>query len=316
MRGATVERLRAWLVPSLVAAIVLIVGGVGYLVLARAVKTPAEQAASGVADGVPSPSSSATAGRDSPGAGLAGPGGWPDGSQGTPGSDDQVAGGTGKDATGGGGPASSDSEGPSGGAAVDCATAQCVALTFDDGPDPHTDAILDVLAAKGVPATFFVQGYRVNLFPDQLRRVVAEGHEVGNHTWNHKYLTKLSPRAIRLQIAKTNKAVQELTGVTPRLVRPPYGAIDAKVREHVDLPLILWTVDTRDWETKSVKRILKHVKRDTEPGAIVLMHDTLAETGKALTRAIEILEQKGYTFVTVSQLLGQRAEAGTVYSRQ
>jgi peptidoglycan/xylan/chitin deacetylase (PgdA/CDA1 family) len=199
--------------------------------------------------------------------------------------------------------------------AVDCATAKCVALTFDDGPDRHTDAILDVLAAKGVQATFFVQGYRVDLFPDQMKREVAEGHEVGNHTWNHKNLTTLSPRAIRLQISKTNDAVAALTGARPALVRPPYGAVNKKVQRKVEMPLVMWSVDTRDWETKNVKKILKHVKKDTEPGSIVLMHDTLKATGKALGRAIDILREQGYTFVTVSQLLGPEARAGKVYTR-
>jgi peptidoglycan/xylan/chitin deacetylase (PgdA/CDA1 family) len=199
---------------------------------------------------------------------------------------------------------------------VDCETTQCVALTFDDGPDRHTDAILDVLAAKGVRATFFVQGYRVDMFPDQLRREAAEGHEIDNHTWNHKNLTTLSARAIKLQIAKTNKAVEAVVGTKPGLVRPPYGAIDSKVTENAGLPLVMWSVDTRDWETKNVKKILRHIKRDTEPGAIILMHDTLAVTGKALGRAIDILREKGYTLVTVSELLGPDLAAGALYTQR
>jgi peptidoglycan/xylan/chitin deacetylase (PgdA/CDA1 family) len=197
---------------------------------------------------------------------------------------------------------------------VDCAVEQCVALTFDDGPDLHSDAILDALAAKGVRATFFIQGYRVEMFTDQLRREVAEGHEIGNHTWNHKNLTTLSARAIRLQIAKTNKAVELATGVTPGLVRPPYGNVNQKVKEEVGLPLVMWSVDTRDWETKNVKKILKHIKKETKRGSIILMHDTVAASGKALGRAIDILHEKGFTLVTVSELLGSDLTPGQVYS--
>jgi peptidoglycan/xylan/chitin deacetylase (PgdA/CDA1 family) len=199
---------------------------------------------------------------------------------------------------------------------VDCSVDKCVALTFDDGPDRHTDAILDVLAAKGVPATFFVQGYRVAMFPDQLARAVAEGHEIGNHSWNHKNLTTLTARGIRLQIAKTNKAVAELTGVEPAIVRPPYGEVNAKVRERVKYPLVMWNVDTRDWETKNVKRILLHVKKETRPGAIILMHDTLAASAKAVGRAVDILHEQGFTLVTVSTLLGPDATPGQVYFNQ
>jgi peptidoglycan/xylan/chitin deacetylase (PgdA/CDA1 family) len=198
-------------------------------------------------------------------------------------------------------------------APVDCSVAKCVALTFDDGPDRHTDKILDVLAAKGVKATFFVQGYRVALFPDQLKREAAEGHEIANHTWSHKNLTQLTPRAIKLQIKKTNAAVEEATGVTPKFVRPPYGAVSAKVEKYAGLPLVMWSVDTRDWETKKVKKIIRHIKKDTQPGAIVLMHDTLAATGKALGRSIDILRKQGYTFVTVSELLGPNVKPGHIY---
>jgi peptidoglycan/xylan/chitin deacetylase (PgdA/CDA1 family) len=226
----------------------------------------------------------------------------------TPNGTDGVGGGTSSSTVGGASVA-----GPA--APVDCSQAACVALTFDDGPDSHTDRILDVLADKGARATFFVQGYRVAMFPDQLRREVAEGHEIGNHTWNHKNLTTLKAKSIKLQIKKTNRAVEKLTGVTPALVRPPYGSVDDKVKKHVGLPLVLWSVDTRDWETKNVKKILKHIKKETKPGSIILMHDTLAASGKALSRAIDILHEKGYTLVTVSELLGDGLEPGSVHTQ-
>jgi peptidoglycan/xylan/chitin deacetylase (PgdA/CDA1 family) len=202
---------------------------------------------------------------------------------------------------------------PPAGGGVDCSVAKCIALTFDDGPDKRTDKILDVLADKGVKATFFVQGYRVEMFEDQIRRVAGEGHEIGNHTWNHKNLTTLSARAIRLQIKKTNQAVAAVTGITPALVRPPYGAINAKVKREVGLPLVMWSVDTRDWESKNAKKIVKHIKKDSRPGAIVIMHDTAKATGKALGRGIDLLRENGYEFVTVSELLPGPLEPGSVH---
>ncbi|MDR1152278.1 MAG: polysaccharide deacetylase family protein, partial [Bifidobacteriaceae bacterium] len=230
--GGTV---RTWLVPAIVAVSVVALGVVGYFTVARpsgAVspssgiantgRGPASALASGKASGGPSDPTvaSPSAGADDDAPGLSPVTAPEDAAAGTAGGADDDAGrGHGKigpptgpptaGAEGAGevnptagaeGPASSGStDAVLPGEPVDCAAAKCVALTFDDGPDPHSDAILDVLAAKGVRATFFIQGYRVNLFPDQLKREVTEGHEIGNHTWNHKNLTTLSPRAIKLQ---------------------------------------------------------------------------------------------------------------------
>jgi peptidoglycan/xylan/chitin deacetylase (PgdA/CDA1 family) len=198
---------------------------------------------------------------------------------------------------------------------VDCAAVACVALTFDDGPDKNTDAVLDVLADRGVKATFFVQGYRVGPYASAVQRAVDEGHVIGNHTYNHADLTTLTAKQITAQLTKTRQAVKDATGYDVTLVRPPYGAIDAKVERYAGGPLILWSVDTRDWESKNVKKILGTLKKEVRPGAIVLMHDTIAQSAKALGRAIDWLRDQGYTLVTVPQLLGDGLKDGHAYSQ-
>jgi peptidoglycan/xylan/chitin deacetylase (PgdA/CDA1 family) len=197
---------------------------------------------------------------------------------------------------------------------VDCSKTKCVALTFDDGPDAAcTEKILTILAKKGARATFFVQGYRVAAYPKIVKRAVAEGHEIGNHSWNHKDYASIKTSAVKKQVKQTNQAVKKAAGITPVLVRPPYGSVKAKVLRAVGAPVILWNVDTRDWETKNAKKILAHVRGDTKPGSIILMHDTHKADVKALPKVIDALQKKGYTLVTVSELLNGKLRPGEVY---
>jgi peptidoglycan/xylan/chitin deacetylase (PgdA/CDA1 family) len=191
--------------------------------------------------------------------------------------------------------------------------AKIVALTFDDGPWPgSTTAILDVLKKEQVPATFFVVGARVKRQPTVARRVVAEGHQMANHTLGHRSLNSAKPKEIKRQVRSGRATIRKYTGVDTRWLRPPYGAMSAsawkfarKEKTHV----VLWDVDSRDWTKPGAKKIASSVVKHTKPGAIVLMHDgggSRAQTVKALPTIIKRLKAKGYTFVTVEELYAVR----------
>lgn len=190
---------------------------------------------------------------------------------------------------------------------VDCRKQRCVAITFDDGPSGRTTApLLDVLAAEGVPATFFVLGVQAQAYPKLLKRMVADGHEIGNHTWSHPDLTRISPKAARKQIERTARVIEKATGQSPDVIRPPYGARNKKVdtmARKLGYAQVLWSIDTRDWANHSPKKIVAAVKK-ARPGSIILMHDIHPETVDAVPRVIAALRKKGFTLVTVSDLVG------------
>lgn len=188
-----------------------------------------------------------------------------------------------------------------------------VALTFDDGPDNKwTPKVLDILKNRHLKATFFLQGIQVEKYPDMTKRIMEEGHEIGNHTWNHKQLTKLNQAGVSAQILKADQTLQSVTGHVPLLFRPPYGAASDSVKEtiagtkHI---MINWNVDTKDWAGNSVETMMNTVKRQLKPGGVILMHSfggrhgNLSNTVKLLPELIEYLQSKGYTIVTVPQLL-------------
>lgn len=188
-------------------------------------------------------------------------------------------------------------------------TDKLIALTFDDGPwRGHTDKILDILKNANIHATFFMLGVRVKAAPDLARRVVAEGHAVGDHTLGHRYLPKEKPKEIRHQIEAGADVVEDATGVRPVWFRPPYGAINAavwKASRKLKMHVALWDVDTRDWSKPGVKKIVATVKRNARKGAIILMHDggvDRTQTIAALPTIIEDLQKKGYIFVTLPEL--------------
>lgn len=188
-----------------------------------------------------------------------------------------------------------------------------VALTFDDGPDDkYTPKILDILKSNQVKGTFFLVGEHVNRYPVIVKRIVLEGHAIGNHTWDHSDLTKQSKDKIFEEINKTDEAVKNAAGISPSLFRAPYGAVSTNVlaaAETTGHKTIGWSVDTLDWDGKSVSEILHNVRNETHPGAIILQHSAggkggnLDHTLEALPQIIHYLKQKGYTFVTVPQLL-------------
>ncbi|MEV6038380.1 polysaccharide deacetylase family protein [Nonomuraea sp. NPDC052116] len=187
---------------------------------------------------------------------------------------------------------------------VDCRRVKCVALTFDDGPGPYTDTLLAYLAAYHAQATFFVVGSNVVTYPRVLRRTVAAGHEIGNHTWSHPDLTRLSPARVRSQLGRTDQAIRAITGIVPGLVRPPYGAINATVRRQTGRPMVLWSVDTLDWRYRSSATVARRALRSVRPGSVILFHDIHPTTVRAIPRVLRKLARRGYRFVTVSQLFG------------
>jgi len=192
---------------------------------------------------------------------------------------------------------------------VDCARIKCVALTFDDGPGKYTGKVLDLLAAHNARATFFVIGQ--NITPEirpQLVRMVAEGHEIGNHTWSHPQLTALPPGKLTAEMARTNRLIKAYTGVEPHTLRPPYGMTNAKVAQEAKrqgLAQILWTIDTNDWRESKTDVVVKRV-RAAKPGAIVLLHETKATTVAGIPKMLEHFDRQGYTYVTISELFGEQ----------
>ncbi|MFB4286491.1 polysaccharide deacetylase family protein [Nonomuraea sp. ATR24] len=201
----------------------------------------------------------------------------------------------------------------------DCAHDKCVALTFDDGPGEHTGRLLDILREKGAKATFFVVGQMVAAAHGAatVRRIVAEGHELGNHSWSHPMLTGLSGQRLAHEIGHTGDLVRRITGVRMRVMRPPYGATDRAVAEQTrrrGLAQILWNVDTFDWRDRVPALVAKrgaHVR----PGSIVLMHDIHPTTVKAVPRLLDTLDHRGYSFVTVTELYGDRLRPGRRYEQ-
>jgi peptidoglycan-N-acetylglucosamine deacetylase len=188
-----------------------------------------------------------------------------------------------------------------------------VALTFDDGPeDFYTPMILDILKEKHVPATFFVMGKQVEVFPTIMKRIVDEGHGIANHTWKHPSLPRITTSQVIEEVKSTQNVMEKTLGRKPDLFRPPFGAItksDAIVLNELGMRNIMWTVDTLDWSGQSSSQILEIVQRDITPGGIILQHNFQSEarlldgTVEALPLIIDDLKEKGYQFVTVQTLL-------------
>lgn len=192
-----------------------------------------------------------------------------------------------------------------------------VALTYDDGPSIYTPRVLKTLKENNAVATFFVVGNRVPTYSDTVKKAHDMGCEIGNHTYEHKNLTRVSEAEVRRQISRTNKNVKKVTGQTPVIMRPTGGATNPNVKQWVGMPSIIWSIDTLDWKTRNAdstkKAVLDHVK-DSD---IVLMHDLYSATASASETIIPELVKRGYQLVTVSELAecrGGMKETGAYYS--
>lgn len=195
----------------------------------------------------------------------------------------------------------------------DCATERCIALTFDDGPSAvTTPLLLDELDRLGVRATFFVLGQNVAAHPEVVARAARAGHVIGNHTWDHPDLTRLSSAEVEKQLTKTSDTVAAATGARPTLVRPPYGKVDAAVTERIrkmgDID-VLWSVDTEDWKSRSTDATASRALA-AGPGAIVLLHDIHPWSVAAVPQVVAGLRAQGYRLVTVPQLFGGTVPPG------
>lgn len=187
-----------------------------------------------------------------------------------------------------------------------------ICLTFDDGPDQvQTPKVLDLLKKYGIKATFFVLGEEVEYQKEMLKKVVEAGHEIGNHFFKHDNIHKLTEQEIRESIVKNNELIKEVVGVTPKLVRPPYGIVTdtlKKVCKELDMDIILWNKDSKDWDKTPDSTIIKNMLKSPANGDIMLFHDgskTYTNTLSSLDVIIPSLQKKKFEFVTISNLLDQ-----------
>lgn len=194
-----------------------------------------------------------------------------------------------------------------------------VALTFDDGPSRETTPrLLDILKEKAAVATFFELGMRADGEPDITKRIFEEGHEVGSHTMGHRNLVELPDGDIEWEIKEAESTFERLLGHKVPLTRVPYGNTNEKVREVTGTPLVYWSVDTKDWESKDSGKVVEETMRSVSDGAIVLYHDIYPSTVDAIPAVIDELRGQGYEFVTVSELSelrGVEMKKGETYSK-
>ena len=197
---------------------------------------------------------------------------------------------------------------------------QYLALTFDDGPSGAlTDRLLDTLADSGAHATFFVCAYRVRQYPDRLQRIAREGHEIGLHTCCHADLRRLTYEQTLEDLAECQIAVTECCGVRARLLRPPegfYGRQTLRAAHALGLSVVLWSVDTDDWDASQRADVLPRILRGASDGAVILLHELSEHSVRCAAEAIRQLQARGFVFVTLSELAARsRTELlpGTVY---
>ena len=176
-----------------------------------------------------------------------------------------------------------------------------VALTFDDGPSKYTTKILDTLKKYDACGTFFVIGNKVEFYNETIQRMVNEGSEIANHSYNHKWLNRLSEKEFKEELNKTQEVVQKVTGFNPKLFRPTYGGYSDRLKSYTDLTFVLWDVDSSDWKVKRKEKILNNIIPNVKDGSIILMHDNHEYSANAIESVA--LKDKGYKFVTVSELL-------------
>lgn len=177
-----------------------------------------------------------------------------------------------------------------------------VALTYDDGPSMYTQELLNVLKENNSTATFFVLGLQVNKNKESISRMIEEGNQVGNHSFDHKRLTILSDEELYNQINKTDNLVYETALYKPYVIRPPYGSTSDDLIEKLQKPIIKWSIDTRDWESRDAETINQIILDNVKDGDIILMHDIYESSLEASKTVIPELIKRGYQLVTVSEM--------------
>lgn len=184
-----------------------------------------------------------------------------------------------------------------------------VAITFDDGPSKHTPKLLDYLKESGIKATFFIVCNRVNSFKGTTRRIVDEGHELGYHSWSHKNQKKLTTDQIKSDFKKSEKLVEDLTGATFTVWRAPGGSINDRVLGAIDLPHIMWSVDTLDWKYRDVDHVYNAILKNSDDGEIILLHDLHKTSVEGAIKAMKVMQAGDYEFLTVTELLSRNGKA-------
>lgn len=192
-----------------------------------------------------------------------------------------------------------------------------VALTFDDGPRRiTTERLLDGLKERGASATFFLIGEQIEDNADLVVRMAEEGHQIGNHTWSHQRLDGAAPDEAAHEVARTEAALEALLGGGEYWLRPPYGQVNAGTEESFGVPLVKWSVDPRDWESRNTDKVVQSILKNVEPNSIILLHDIYPTSVDAALKVVDRLREEGYWFVTVEELLclnGVTPEAGAMY---
>lgn len=192
-----------------------------------------------------------------------------------------------------------------------------VALTFDDGPHPqYTQKILNALKKYKGHATFFVVGKRAEKYKSTIRKIIANGNQIGNHTYDHIKLTKLSESGIKDELNKTSDILQNIIHKRPSIIRPTYGSVNDRVKSYAGAPIILWSIDTMDWKTENKNTTINKVMGKVKDGDIVLMHDLYKTSAQAADVIIQRLSSQGYQLVTIDELFAARGEKpvnGNVY---
>ena len=179
-----------------------------------------------------------------------------------------------------------------------------IALTFDDGPSTAwTPTLLDGMKERGVKATFFLIGENADKNPEIVKRMAEEGHLIGNHTYHHVELTKVSENEARLELADTSAVIVRITGKEPEYMRPPFGAWQRKLEQEIQMLPVLWTIDPLDWTTENQDEIVNKVVTEAEENDIILLHDCYKSSIEAGLRIVDILQEEGFVFVTVDELL-------------
>lgn len=197
---------------------------------------------------------------------------------------------------------------------IDCSKVPCVALTFDDGPSIYTPELLDILKKEDVKATFFVLGKSASVQKNILKRIATEGHNIGNHSYDHKDFRKISESEARKQISLTDEIIKEITGEKPKYFRFPYGAHTKENLAMVGRPVMMWSVDPLDWKHKDINHLVKAMS-NPDPQGIILAHDIHKTTVQAIPQVIKNLKAKGFHIVTLDDLFQhKKLEAGKNYS--
>lgn len=179
-----------------------------------------------------------------------------------------------------------------------------IALTFDDGPHPsYTVQLLDGLAERKVHVTFFVTGEHASLHPDIIKRMQQEGHLIGNHTYSHIQLTSKNREKFKQELIATNQVIKDITGEEVEYVRPPYGSWDKSFEKELNMFPVLWNVDPLDWCSSNAACITERILSKVEENDIILMHDYYDTSVTAALKVVDELQEKGYTFVTVDEIL-------------